>query len=312
MAKAPKKVPFGRLDELGVLVDVAEAGSLTAAAKRLSVPKSTVGRSIRRIEEDLGVSLVRRMARGPALTEPGRVLADLAAPHIAALRDVTSALGRSSSEAYGLLRVTMPADIAGYVVAPLLAGFLARHPCVRLEIAHGLRVVDLVREGFDLAIRASWPKPMPSSSLIAKRLGTLSMGLYAGATYAAQRELPKNLDELLDHGVVLFYPGEHNTFPYIGPKGRVELKIPGRVSGDDFFFTRGAIVAGVGIGMLPWFMASPELAAGRIVRVLPDHAPVAAQIYVVYPPAKPVPPKVTAFCSYMAEHAPRLITEPMR
>ena len=85
-----------RLDELGVLVEVAESGSLSAAAKKLRVPKSTVGRAIRRIEEDLGVSLVRRMTTGPALTEPGRLLVDMAAPHIAALRDASAALGRDS------------------------------------------------------------------------------------------------------------------------------------------------------------------------------------------------------------------------
>ena len=140
-----------RFDELGVLVTVAEAGSLSAAAKQLGVPKSTVGRAIARLEEELGVSLVRRMARGPALTEPGLVLANRAAPHIAGLRDAAAAQGRESQEAYGLLRVTAPADVGAHLIAPLLPGFFARHPRVRVEIENTLRVVDLVREGFDLA-----------------------------------------------------------------------------------------------------------------------------------------------------------------
>jgi DNA-binding transcriptional LysR family regulator len=115
-----------RLDELGVLVEVAETGSLSAAAKRLRVPKSTVGRAVRRIEESLGVALVRRMSQGPALTESGRLLADIAAPHIAALRDAPAALGRATSEAYGVLRITTLPDLASLILAPLLPGFLAR------------------------------------------------------------------------------------------------------------------------------------------------------------------------------------------
>jgi DNA-binding transcriptional LysR family regulator len=134
----PRTKTFGerfqraRLDELSVLVEVAESGSLSAAAKRLRAPKSTVGRAIRRLEEDLGVSLVRRMSQRPALTESGRVLADMAAPHITALRDVPAALGRTASEAYGVLRITTLPDLGSLVLAPLLPGFLARiRECVR-------------------------------------------------------------------------------------------------------------------------------------------------------------------------------------
>ena len=114
----PKPQPSFRFDELGILVTVAEAGSLSAAAKQLGVPKSTVGRAIARLEDELGVSLVRRMARGPTLTEPGLVLANRAAPHIAGLRDAAIAQGRESQEAYGLLRVTAPADIGAHLIAP--------------------------------------------------------------------------------------------------------------------------------------------------------------------------------------------------
>src|SRR6187549_3012102 len=111
----PSRIPSARLrkmrlDELGVLVAVTESGSLTAAAKFLGLPKSTVGRAIARLEAELGVSLVRRMARGPALTEAGLVLANRAAPHVAGLRDAAIAQGRESQEAYGVLRVTAPAD----------------------------------------------------------------------------------------------------------------------------------------------------------------------------------------------------------
>jgi DNA-binding transcriptional LysR family regulator len=296
-----------RLDELGVLVEVAESGSLSAAAKKLRVPKSTVGRAIRRIEEDLGVSLVRRMTTGAALTEPGRLLVDLAAPHIAALRDASAALGRAASEAYGVLRITTVADIGSLVLAPLLPGFLARHSRVRPELVLSLRTVDLVREGFDVGIRVTLKASLPSSALIAKKLGPLNIGLYAGTQYAARRELPKQPRDLLEHDNVVFFPGDANEYDMKGPKGAAKLKVPGRVSGDDFFFVREAVVAGVGIGPMPWFMASHELAAGRVVRVLPDYLAMGGAMYLVYPPAKPPPPKVVAFATYLRDHAPRLL-----
>jgi len=309
MSMLKQTLQRARFDELAVLVYVAELGSLTAAATRLGVPKSTVGRAIRRLEEDLGVSLVRRMARGRTLTEPGRALANLASPHVAALRDVTSALGRTSSEAYGLLRMTAPADVAAFVVAPLMAGFLARYPRVRPEVVQTLRVVDLVREGFDLAIRLTWSERLPSSALIARKLASGNVGLYAGVTYAARRPLPKRPEDLVEHdNVVLSLRGDTNTYHLKSPKGPAKVTVPIRVSADDFLFVREAIVAGVGIGLLPWFVASSEVAAGRITRVLPEYQAVGGTAYVVYPPAKPLPPKVAAFCSHLLEHAPRMFT----
>jgi DNA-binding transcriptional LysR family regulator len=296
-----------RLEELRMLVEVAEAGSLSAAAKKLRVPKSTVGRAVRRIEEDLGVALVRRMTKGPVLTEPGRVLADMAAPHIAALRDAPAALGRTASEAYGLLRIATLSDVGALVLAPLLPGFLARHPRVRPEVTLGLPSVDLAREGFDVGVRVGMAASLPSSSLVARRLGPVNIAFYASPNYAARRELPKRLRDLHEHDTVGFFPGDANVFSITTPKGTAKLELRPNVSGNDFFFVREAIVAGLGVGMLPWFAARHELAAGRVVRVLPDHQMALGTLYVVHPPAKPLPPKVRAFTSHLLEHVPRLL-----
>lgn len=296
-----------RLDELALLVEVAETGSLSAAAKKLRLPKSTVGRAVRRLEDDLGTSLVRRMAKGPALTESGRLLADMAAPHIAALRDVPAALGRTTSEAYGVLRITTLPDLASLILAPLLPGFLARHPRVRPEMVFTRRPVDLAREGFDFAIRASVSAQLPSSSLVAKKLGPNNIGLFASTQYATRRELPKRPEDLAAHDHIVFFPGDTYEYPLRGPKGSVKVKVPARINGDDFFFTREAVAAGLGIGAMPCFMATEELAAGRFVRVLPEYQYALGAMYIVYPSAKPVPAKITAFADYLREHAPRLL-----
>lgn len=310
MARLADQLSRVRFDELAVFVEVAEAGSIAAAARRLGVPKSTVSRAIARVEEDFGVSLVRRMSRGPALTEPGRMLANLAAPHVAALRDVASALGRDASEAYGTLRVTAPSDLGTLVIGPLVASFLARYPRMRIEIVHTLRVVDLVGEGFDLAVRVMM-RPLPSSSLVAKRLARLDLGLYAGTTYLARHEAPKRPEELARHEHVFFRGvAGKSVLALEGPKGGVKVPIEPRVGSNDFFFVREAVVGGAGIGALPWFVANAEVAAGRLVRVLPEHRLAGTIAYLVHAPSRPLSPKLQVFRSFLLEHAPRLLVEP--
>jgi DNA-binding transcriptional LysR family regulator len=161
------------------------------------------------------------------------------------------------------------------------------------------------RPSFILAatLRAS----LPSSSLIANKLGPVNIAFYASPQYAARRELPRRLQDLHDHDTIGFFPGDTNAFSITGPKGTAKLEIRALVSGNDVLFVREAVVAGLGIGPLPWFVARHELAAGRVVRVLPDHRMTLGTLYVIYPPAKPLPPKVRAFTSHLREHVPRLL-----
>lgn len=305
-----KAASRARLDDLAVLVDVAEAGSIAAAARRLGVPKSTVGRAIRRVENDFGVSLVRRMARGPSLTEQGRVLANVAAPHVAALRDVSSALSFDKAEIYGRLRITAPSDLGAFLLGSLVPQFLAQHPRVRVDVDLSMRVLDLVTEGFDFAIRVAPSGSLPSSTLIAKRLARLDLGLYASTTYVALRGLPKRHEELVRHDNVLF-PGlaARGALSLVGPKGAVKITVDGRASANDFYFVREALLAGAGIGALPWYLASAELGAGRLVRVLADHRINGGACYLVHPPAKPVAPKVAAFRAFLIERAAGILVE---
>jgi DNA-binding transcriptional LysR family regulator len=296
-----------RLDELALLVEVAATGSLSAAAKKLRVPKSTVGRAIRRLEEQLAVPLVRRMPQGPALTESGRLVADMAAPHIAALRDVPAALGQHASDAYGVLRITTLPDLATLVLAPLLPGFLARYPRVRPEMVFTRRTVDLSREGFDVAIRASVSTQLASSSHVARKLGPNNIGLYASTQYIKRREPPKRPEDLVAHDNIVFFPGGTYEYHLRGPKGSVRITVPARLSGDDFFFVREAVMSGLGIGALPCFMATQEVTAGRLVRILPEYQYALGAMYIMYPAARPIPAKISAFTAYIREHAPRLL-----
>lgn len=301
-----------RLDELGVLVEASAAGSLAGAARRLGVPKSTVGRAIARIEAELGVALVRRQTRGPGLTDHGRMLANLAAPHVTALRDLQSATTREASEAYGTLRITAPPDFGALLLGPTIPTFTQRHPRVRVEVELTMRVVDLVREGFDLALRVA--RKLPSSSLIAKKLATVEMGLYAGAGYAAMHELPRRVEALVEHEHVLLATGAsraHAPIQLDGPRGMTRLKLRGRIGCNDFYFARELALSGAGIAALPWFVARPELEAGRLVRVLPDHRVEGAlNIYAVHPPQAGPSPKLDLFRQHLLEQAPGVLWQP--
>lgn len=299
--------PQPRFDELAVFVQVAEAGSLAAAARRLGVPKSTIGRALTRLEAELGVVLLRRMARGPSLTEAGRALFTRAAPHIAALRDAAASLTGGPDEIHGALRVTAPVDLAQLVLGPLAASFLTRHPGVSLEVDASIRVVDLVGEGFDLALRVS-QRALAPSALVARRLGRLDLGLYASPTYLARQGTPSRAEELQAHEHVLLLAQRGRARLTVeGPRGTTRIEARGRVSANDFAFLREALAGGLGIGALPWFVAREELASGRLVRVLPDHRLAGNTVFLVHAPGKPLPRKLQAFRDHLLAHAPRML-----
>ncbi len=163
---------------------------------------------------------------------------------------------------------------------------------------------DLSSEGVDLAIRLTLGR-LPASTLIAKKLTRMNLALYAGSAYAADRDLPKHPADLAKHDHVAFYPGG-KSLTLEGPKGVVKVPVQGRVASNDSFLLREAIAAGIGIGPLPWFLASSEMAADRITRVLPEYRAAGGTAYLVYPPAKPLPPKLVKFCAQLTEHVPRL------
>jgi DNA-binding transcriptional LysR family regulator len=299
-----------RLDELAVLIDVAEAGSLAAAARRLGVPKSTVGRAIGRLEADIGTLLVRRMSGAETLTEMGRTLVSRAAPHVSALRDATGSLAGGEGETFGHLRITAPVDLSEVVLGPLVAAFIAQHPGITIEVDASIRVVDLIGEGFDLAIRVARQR-LATSSLVATKLARLDLGLYASPAYLARRGRPKRVEELVEHDVVLLLGRQGRVVIDLeGPRGNERVTLRGPVSTNDFLFMRQVVVAGTGIALLPWFRASSEVAAGRLVRVLPDHRLAGTHAYLVHPPLRPLPPKLVAFKRFLQTHAPRLLVDP--
>ena len=289
------------LDLLVVFVDVVEAGSLTAAAARRAVPKSTVSRALTRLEDALGARLLERGARRVAMTPEGRSLYAQAAPHLAGLREIAGTIGDRPGDLRGTLRLTAPADLGEAYLGELILRFTARHPALSVEVDLSARLVDLVTEGFDLALRAT-PR-VTDPAMVAREITNGDVQLFAAPGYLARRPAPRAPDELAGHAVVLFRPREGRSTWALrtaaGEAARVDVE--GRVGGSEFAFVRSAVRAGAGIGPLPHFVGAVDVADGRLVRVLPEWAMPVSPIWLVYPAARHIPRRVRAFRDFLLE-----------
>jgi DNA-binding transcriptional LysR family regulator len=286
------------LDDLAIFVAVARAGSLSAASRKLGSPKSSVSRSLARLEESLRAKLVHRTTRRLTLSTAGTALFARAEPLVTALEAALEPVAEADVPS-GLLRVTCTVDFAASVMAELVARFVARYPQVRVEVNSSNDIVDLIGSGYDLGIRFSVKAGLRDSSLVARRVGTLRTQLVAAPSYLARAGTPRSLPELRDHEWVMYKGTESVLFER--SRGTKRLPAKGRVRGDDMSFVLAAARAGAGIALLPSFLADAEIAAGSLVPVLPKWKPGTGAIWIVHPPVRPLPARVSAFRDLVAE-----------
>lgn len=277
---------------LELFVTVADTGSFSAAAARLGTSKSSVSRGVAQLESQIGAQLVHRTTRRVALSTAGSALYQRSAPLLGALRHALGSVPEREAEPSGELRITAPNDFGAIFLSEMLPAFVRRHPAVRVDVRLSNRHVDLIAEGYDLALRALGR--MNDSSLIVRRLDDVEIQLFAAPSYLARRGLPRTPAEAAGHDWVLFrdsWPGRE-----FGVLGRA------RLVGDDFAFIRAALRAGGGIGPLPTFLAHADVQAGALVRVLPRHsAPGRRKFVLLYPRARHVPRKVLAFRDFLLQ-----------
>lgn len=286
------------LDDLAIFVAIARAGSVSAAARALRLPKSSVSRGLSRLEQTLGARLVHRTTRRLNLSPAGLQLLARAEPLLDALTATLEPLAETELP-NGLLRVTCTVDFGFAVLAELVARFVARYPEVQVEVHSSNSLVDLIGHGFDLAVRFSVKSRLRDSSLVARRVGTLHTRLVAAPAYLARRGTPRSLAELRAHEWVMYKGAESILFE--APRGSKRLPAKGRVRADDMSFVLAAARAGAGIALLPAFLAEPEINAGTLVAVLPKWQVSSGGVWVVYPPARPLPARVSAFRDLVAE-----------
>lgn len=286
-----------QLDDLAVFVAIARAGSVSGAARKLRVPKSSVSRALSRLEESLRVQLVHRSTRLLTVSRAGTALLARAEPLVDALAATLEPIAEADVPS-GLLRVTCTADFGSAVLAELVARFVARYPQVEVEVHSSNTLVDLIGRGFDLGVRISVKSALRDSSLVARRVGTLHMRLVAAPAYLARRGTPRTLPELREHEWVTYRGAESILFEL--PRSK-RLAAKGRVRADDMSFVHAATRAGAGIAFLPAFLADPEISAGMLVPVLPKWKVSSGGLWVVHPPARPLPARVSAFRDLVAE-----------
>ncbi|ATB39043.1 LysR family transcriptional regulator [Cystobacter fuscus] len=278
------------LNLLPLFVAVAETWSMSAAARKLGIPKSSVSRGVAALEASLGVQLFHRSTRKVALTTAGSAFYEKVRPVVATLRDITGGLPEQEAEPSGELRITSPMDMGLTFLAQLAAEFSARYPGIQLDIRPTNRTVDLVGEGFDAAIRVAMK--LTDSTLVARRLSGLESAIYAAPTYLARRGVPRSFADVASHDWVAFTQWKRLPPPLVSPPRP-------RLVTDDLLFVHRAIREGLGLGLIPTFLARQDVTAGLLVRVLPTWALKAGSLFFVHPPTEHVPRKVAAFRDFL-------------
>jgi DNA-binding transcriptional LysR family regulator len=280
------------LNLLTVFEAVARTTSFSTAARELHLPRSSVSRAIARLESELGVQLLFRTTRQVTLSAVGTTLYDRVVPHLGSVKAALGELPEREEQPSGELRVTAPMDLGLLFLPEVVVRYTARYPAVSVSLALTSQMVDLVAEGIDVALRVS--PPLKDSTLVARPVATLVLQLVASPLYLARRGTPRTEADLDGHDWVLFEAAARKV-RLNGPRGPVEVVPHGRIQCDDMLFVRNVLRAGAGIGLLPAFVADPEVAGGSLVRVLPRYEQLGGRLYVVSPAARHVPRRVVAF-----------------
>ncbi|HWA75942.1 MAG TPA: LysR family transcriptional regulator [Polyangiaceae bacterium] len=290
------------LNHVAWFVRVVESESFTRAAEGLGLRKSSLSRAVSRLEEDLGVRLLQRTTRRLSLTDAGRAYFAQARSALAGLADAAATVSDMGKEPRGVVRLTTPVDIGVILLTDVIARFVSDYPLIHIDLSLTSRVVDLVAEGFDLAVRAG---RLEDSSLMARRVGSADLGLFAAPSYLSRKGTPASLAELANHDCVLFRGRDgHGEWKLSGPSGEESIHVKGPVSVDDLLLVQQAVEAGIGIGLLPLFVVgscAKHREKSRLVRLLPDAALRGSALHVVSPSARHQPTRVALFRDFLCE-----------
>ena len=287
-----------RFASMRAFVAVVEGGSFVRAADRLASSTSTLSRQIAELEQHLGVRLLNRTTRKLSLTEGGQAFYERAVQVLADLDEAELLAGSAAAAPRGTLRLTCSHAMGVQRVAPAIATFVARYPEVRFDVSVSDRIVDLVEEGFDLAIRIG---QVGSDQLVARRLCTTRMVVCASRAYLKARGTPRTPADLAQHAAMTYaYSPSARTWRLIDRQGRPhEVRVAGALHSNSGDLAVAAAIAGLGIALEPDFLVEPALAAGLLVRVLPKYESAPADIWAVYPSRRHLSAKVRLFVEHV-------------
>jgi DNA-binding transcriptional LysR family regulator len=284
-------------------IKVIEAGSFTAAARDLRLPKTTVSRKIRELEERLGVQLLHRTTRRLGLTEAGTTYFEHCRPIPQALADAEAAVGQLQGTPRGTLRITASYSLTMSVLAPLLGEFRERHPAVRLDLVMSHRTLDLVEEKIDIALRMG---NLPDSSMAARQLAVLPNRIYASPEYLERHGEPAHPLELRQHMALVTRVarrGSSYAWPMSDGGEHEDYEINPVIEADDPELLKAPLFAGAGLMMATDMIMQRHVAEGRVRPILPGWLGRCPALHAVFPRGHVQPPKLRAFIDFLV---PRL------
>ncbi len=287
-----------RLTGMAVFAKVAEEKSFSAAARALGMSKSAVSKQVARLEDRLGARLINRTTRKLSLTAAGSAFHERCARVLVEAEEAEQAVSSLQAEPRGVLKVNAPMSFGIQHLAPAIPEFMDRHPELTIDLALNDRMVDLVDEGYDVAVRIA---RLTDSSLIARRLAPSRRVICAAPAYLDRHGVPTRPDDLRDHECLLYtygLTGDEWRWRDAGGSGAVKVK--GRLKANNGEALKAAALAGLGLVLSPTFMVGDELRDGRLRMVLPQFADEQASLYAVYPHARHLSTKVRVFVDFLA------------
>jgi DNA-binding transcriptional LysR family regulator len=290
-----------KLTGMAVFARVIDAGSFTAAAAQLGMSKSAVSKAIAALEDRLGARLLNRTTRRLALTEVGHAFYERCARIVAEAEEAELAVTRLQLTPRGTLRVNAPMSFGALHLGPALAGFLGRYPDLKVELELSDRFVDLLEEGYDVAVRIA--ATLPDSSLIARRITVDDAVICASPAYWRRHGRPRVPQDLTHHACVTYaYSPNPREWPFVAADGRpISVRVDGPLHTNNGAATLHVALAGLAVVRLPRFICGPELAAGRLEAVLADAMPPPNGIHAIYPHNRHLSAKVRAFVDFLIE-----------
>lgn len=292
-------MPTNHLGDIAIFVRVVEAGSFTAAADALGMSQSVVSRRVSALEKHLGVRLLQRTTRRLNLTEAGTSFFRRAQRSLNEITDATQEVTRHQAEPRGTLRITAPVGFTLLHLTPLIGEFVRRYPQVRPELILDDRRVDIVDEGFDLAIRVS---ELEDSNLVAVRLAPARHVVCGSPQYLARRGVPQSPDALIHHDCMAYTIGRTPgrwAFRKPGTRENMLIAVQGPLQSNNTLVSKAAALAGLGLVHLPTFYVGEELRAGTLQPVLTKFVPLTHGVFAVFPERRGLAPKVRVFVDFL-------------
>jgi DNA-binding transcriptional LysR family regulator len=285
------------LNDIAVFVAVAQLGSFTRAGRALAMPVSTVSRRVAQLERQLGVTLLQRTTHKLTLTTQGRDYFDQCSEPLAHLSDAERVLTQTQRQPEGLLRVSVPVILGDPAFLGFLSDFVRKYPGIRLDLRITNEFLDLVAENIDVALRFG---ELPSSSIVARKLGTNVRYVVAAPAYLERRRRPRVPAELAGHASVLVGAINNEAeWELVSGRRRARVRVVGAIASRDFRSVSFFVYGGHGIGLLPSSYCDAQIADGTLVRLLPQWSSPPLSVHAVYPTRKFVPEKVRVFLEAM-------------